>query len=155
MRWLAAWDVQPMWHCAHCAMQEEARQRKQLVEVETAVAAAGGGDAGAGVEKLLHSGAYFRVRRSSLLLHDGKTYYMLGAGTQELASRNCCTLAGTFGCADRMCCCMVARRVSCWGHACAALTSCLAVYKSTSQPGATLHAIKVSWPMKELWFMYR
>ena len=59
-------------------MQEEARQRKQLVEVETAVAAAGGGDAAAGVEKLLHSGAYFRVRRLNLLPHGGKTCYMLG-----------------------------------------------------------------------------
>lgn len=37
---------------------------KQLKEVEEAVAAAGGGDAAAGVDKLLHEGGYFMVRGS-------------------------------------------------------------------------------------------
>ena len=43
----------------------EARKVKQLVEVEEIVAAAGGGDAAAGVDKLLHEGGYFMVRKKN------------------------------------------------------------------------------------------
>ena len=39
---------------------------KQLAEVEEAVAAAGGGDAAAGVDKLLHDGGYYMVRSRTL-----------------------------------------------------------------------------------------
>ncbi|KAK9845404.1 hypothetical protein WJX81_005682 [Elliptochloris bilobata] len=45
----------------------EAGQRKLLAEVEEVVAAAAGGDAAAGVDKLLHDGGYFKAELEELL----------------------------------------------------------------------------------------